>query len=195
MDDDAEDLTGRLLVAVPGPRPDDEDPEPDVFDHGVVLVLHHDQESGAHGLVLNHPLQASVEAILPGWERHVSPPDMVFQGGPVQVDSALGLVSLPPGVETLGLKRLFADIALVDLDAPTALVAAEIGGMRVFAGYAGWEQGQLEHEIAAGIWWVVDCRSRDPFTPHPELLWSSVLRRQRNELSFAVHYPNDPSRN
>ena len=180
--------TGRLLVATPAV-------EGDVFHRSVVLVLHHD-EAGAQGVVLNKPLAAEVDSVLPGWQRVVTAPHVLFQGGPVSTSSALGLVTVPGDEpEPLGVKRLFGSIGLVDLDVPTPVVAAELAGMRIFAGYAGWEASQLEGEILRGDWYVVDAEARDAFTPDPGGLWRAVLRRQRDGLAFVASFPDDPSMN
>ena len=56
-------------------------------------------------------------------------------------------------------------------------MVARFAGMRIFAGYAGWVEGQLENEIRRGGWFVVDAESRDGFTDDPEGLWVRVLRR------------------
>lgn len=181
-------LTGHLLVATPQTGGD-------VFRRSVVLLLHHDEE-GAQGVVINRPLDAAVDAVLPGWEDVATPPARVFQGGPVALDSALGLVSVPGGGEApMGVKLLFGSLGLVDLDTPPPVVAPEIAGLRIFAGYAGWSPGQLEDEIRAGGWYVVDAEARDGFSPEPEDLWTSVLRRQRGNLALVASFPDDPTMN
>lgn len=181
-------LTGRLLVATP--RTGGE-----VFRRSVVLVLHHDEE-GAQGIVLNRPLAASVGSVLPLWQPHVTPPGMLFQGGPVGLDSALGLVTVPgDGTEPMGVRLLFGGIGLVDLDTPPPVVLPEIAGLRIFAGYAGWEAEQLEQEVRVGAWYVVDCEARDGFTADPGTLWTTVLRRQRGSLALMAAYPDDPTMN
>jgi putative transcriptional regulator len=180
--------TSRLLVATPSV-------EGEVFGRSVVLLLHHDDE-GAQGVVLNKPLAAPVDSVLPGWQKVVTAPPVLFQGGPVSTSSALGLVTVPgDAAEPLGVKRLFGSIGLVDLDVPTPVVEAELAGMRIFAGYAGWDAGQLENEIARGDWYLVDAEVADPFTHDPEGLWRRVLRRQRDNLAFVASYPADPSLN
>ena len=78
---------------------------------------------------------------------------------------------------------------------PTPVVAAELAGLRIFAGYSGWESGQLENEIRRGDWYVVDAEVRDAFTPEPDLLWRQVLRRQRDSLAYVANFPDDPSMN
>lgn len=180
--------TGRLLVASPSVQGD-------IFHRSVILVLHHD-ETGAQGVVLNKPLEAEVDSVLPGWQRVVTAPPVLFQGGPVSTSSALGIVTVPGDEsEPLGVRRLFGSIGLVDLDAPTPVVASELAGMRVFAGYSGWIEGQLESEIRRGDWYVVDAEVGDAFTAAPSTLWSEVLRRQRSTLAFVATFPDDPSMN
>ncbi|WP_279672407.1 YqgE/AlgH family protein [Flexivirga meconopsidis] len=188
-----EDLTSRLLVAVP--REQAEVGDDDVFDRSVVLVLHHDDD-GAHGLILNRPLTAEVDAVLPGWQEHVSRPDCVFQGGPVSLDTALGLASSPGDEdEQLGIKRLFGGVCLIDLDAPPPVVMPSLAALRIYAGYAGWGPEQLESEIESGYWFVVDAEAYDPFSDDPDDLWEQVLRRQRSSMAFAASFPDDPELN
>ncbi len=183
-----ESLAGKLLVAAPSTGGE-------IFRRSVVLMLQHD-ENGAHGLVLNKPLETGVERVLPGWQDHLSGPAVLFQGGPVGLDTALGLVSLPGNHgELLGIKPIFAAVGVVDLDAPPELIMPEVGGLRIFAGYAGWAPGQLEGELDGGGWYVVSAQAWDAFSDQPGQLWGSVLRRQRNQLSWVAYFPEDPTEN
>lgn len=186
-------LTGRLLVATPALA----DPN---FDRAVVLLLDHDEE-GSLGVVLNRPTPVGVGDVLEPWANLAGSPQVVFQGGPVSLDSALGLAVVPgeprdgEDGEPLGWRRVFGAIGLVDLEAPPELLAAELGSLRIFAGYAGWGPGQLEDELVEGAWYVVESEPGDVFSPDPEQLWRSVLRRQRSELAMVATYPDDPSLN
>ena len=181
-------LTGRLLVATPTLE------EP-TFRRTVVLMLDHGND-GALGIVVNRPLEVDVAAVLPAWQPHVTRPGRLFQGGPVALDSALGVVAVPgDDDEPVGVRRLIGALGLVDLDTPPEIVAGGVAGLRIFAGYAGWGSGQLEGEIESGSWYVVDAEARDPFSDTPETLWRSVLRRQRGDLAFVSTYPDDPSQN
>ncbi|MGW7084036.1 YqgE/AlgH family protein [Streptomyces sp. NPDC054871] len=189
-------LTGRLLVATPALA----DPN---FDRAVVLLLDHDEE-GSLGVVLNRPTPVDVADILEGWGDLAGAPGVVFQGGPVSLDSALGVAVIPgedapaprPGRgEPIGWRRVHGAIGLVDLDTPPELLAPALGSLRIFAGYAGWGPGQLEDELAEGAWYVVESEPGDVSSPDPERLWRAVLRRQRSELAMVATYPDDPSLN
>ena len=181
-------LVGRLLVAAPMLT----DPN---FRRTVVLMLDHG-DHGATGLVLNRPLQVEVAAVLPGWQSFLTDPAVLFQGGPVGLDSALGVVGVPgDGIEPPGVRRVVGSLGLVDLDTPPETVAGGVTGVRIFAGHSGWESGQLEQELDEGAWFLVDGESRDAFTPRPGELWRDVLRRQRGALAYLSSYPEDPSSN
>ncbi|MFE4954897.1 YqgE/AlgH family protein [Streptomyces sp. NPDC056653] len=180
-------LTGRLLVATPALT----DPN---FDRAVVLLLDHDEE-GSLGVVLNRPTPVGVGDILVPWADLTAEPDVVFQGGPVSLDSALGVAVIPGDEGPLGWRRVYGAIGLVDLEAPPELLAAALGSLRIFAGYAGWGPGQLETELTEGAWYVVESEPGDVSSPRPEQLWRAVLRRQRSELAMIATYPDDPSLN
>ncbi|MGC4999192.1 YqgE/AlgH family protein [Streptomyces sp. DT195] len=184
-------LTGRLLVATPALA----DPN---FDRAVVLLLDHDEE-GSLGVVLNRPTPVDVRDVLADWAALAGEPGVVFQGGPVSLDSALGIAVVPGGGEgesaPLGWRRVHGAIGLVDLETPPELVASALGALRIFAGYAGWGPGQLQDELDQGAWYVVESEPGDISSPAPERLWREVLRRQRGDLAMVATYPDDPSLN
>lgn len=189
-----EPLQGRLLVAAPTLA----DPN---FARTVVLVLQHDGD-GALGVVLNRPTTVAVAEILPVWGGRSSTPDVVFAGGPVATDSALGVVQLrPDGAgdgDPVGFRRMFGSApatGLLDLDTPVELVASAIESMRIFAGYAGWGAGQLEGELADDGWIVLESEPGDLTRPHAQDLWAHVLRRQTGDLALLASHPLDPTLN
>ena len=65
----------------------------------------------------------------------------------------------------------------------------------MFAGYAAWGSGQLEGEIEAGAWFVVDAEPADVMSQDPGQLWKRVLRRQGPRLAMVAAFPPDPSQN
>ncbi len=180
-------LAGQLLVATPALTEG-------TFRRAVILVLDHDHD-GALGVVVNRPTPVRVEDILPAWQPYTAMPGVVFQGGPVALDSALAIASIPGSAEPLGWRRVIGALGLVDLDAPPELLVAEVAAMRVFAGYAGWSAGQLEDEVGEGAWYVVDAEPGDVFSDDPGKLWRAVLRRQNGSLALVSTFPDDPTHN
>lgn len=180
-------LKGMLLVATP-PLVDDN------FDRSVVLLLEHTAD-GALGLVLNRPEAQEVAGTLRSWAIHVTPPGVLFGGGPVQRDALIGLARAEPAEATEHWAPVLGPIGTVDLAADPADVGADLTHLRVFRGYAGWGPGQLEGELEAGAWIVADAHPYDAFSPQPEELWRAVLRRQGGRLSWLANFPDDPQLN
>lgn len=165
-------VAGTLLVATPVIA----DPN---FERSVVLVVSHDDEDGTLGVVIDRPTTIPVSEYLPEWEPVVASPPVVFHGGPVD--------------PTVGLAITMADgrVDMVELSAGPV----DDRPVRIFAGYAGWGPGQLDAELAEQAWFVVGARPGDLTTPHPDDLWSTVLRRQNSEMAFFATYPSEPSLN
>ena len=180
-------LRGRLLVSTPGLR----DPN---FDRTVVLVVEHDDD-GALGLVLNRPSRTPVAEVLPSWHDLAFDPPVVFVGGPVDGSAAICLGSCRPGATSEAIQPVSPTLGVVDLDSDPALLTHDVAYVRVYAGYAGWGAGQLDEEVDAGGWFVVDALPADPFTTTPATMWRAVLRRQPNRLAVFSTYPEDITHN
>lgn len=175
----------RLLVATPELL----DPN---FHRSVVLVLEHNDD-GALGVVLNRPRLVSGGDAVPQWADRLAFPSRLHSGGPVSEGSVIGL-ALGPAGGIDGLSPLLGQLGVVDLHrSPEEL--PDVEPVRLFAGYSGWSAGQLEAELLAGGWIVVDALPEDALTPSPEELWQAVLGRQPGLLGHLAGYPDDPRLN
>lgn len=181
---------GTLLVAAPRLVDDN-------FRRTVVYVIEH-QDSGTLGVVLNRPSEMAVHDVLPGWGPHVSKPQAVFVGGPVEQKTAICLAALRTGesvAEISGVIGVQGPVALVDLDSDPDYIVPKARGLRVFAGYAGWGEGQLDEEIERGDWMVLVSLPEDVLTPANVDLWGRVLRRQGMPLALLATHPGDLKQN
>lgn len=184
-----ESLRGRLLVATPTLL----DPN---FVRTVVLLLEHTAD-GAVGVVMNRPSETPLGEILPAWHDLGAAPAVVYVGGPVQPDGAIGLAR-PEGAagdDATGFVELWPGLGTVDLERAPGDVRPTVAEIRVFAGYAGWGPRQLEGELEAGSWFVVDLDLSEVWSPAPERLWTTVLRRQPGRIAQFANCPLDPSTN
>ena len=179
-----ESLRGHLLISSGGLY----DPN---FRHTVVLVGEHNAD-GALGVVLNRALNITVEQAIPPLSDLVPPDEPLFQGGPVQTDSAVLLAELaqPDLADILAFGSVGFLVGEVAADIRSSILRA-----RVFLGYSGWGPGQLEAEMAADTWIIEPARAEDVFTDAPELLWSRVLERKGPEYRRMSRMPYDPSMN
>ena len=180
-----ESLTGQLLLASPTLS----DPN---FARTVVLIGAHSEE-GAMGVILNRPSAITVGEAVPQLDAALDVGDPVFKGGPVQPESLVLLAEFtdptPAGLLVLG--RIGFPAPDADLD---ELAEATARG-RVFAGYAGWGEGQLDAELDQGDWNVQAAEPEDVFSKTPEELWSLVLTRKGGSYALIARMPMDPSVN
>ncbi|SEG85066.1 putative transcriptional regulator [Saccharopolyspora kobensis] len=183
---DADVEPGTLLVAAPQLLDRN-------FRRTVVYVIHHRAE-GTLGVVLNRPSEVTVGEVLPKWGEHASEPQSLFVGGPVEQRTAICLAALRAGEDTgtvSGMVGVRGPVGLVDLDGDPADLVPKARGLRFFAGYAGWEPGQLAGEIERGDWIVVPALPDDVIADPGAELWGRVLRRQGPPLAFLATHPGD----
>ncbi len=169
----AMDLTGKLLIAMPGMG----DPR---FDKSVVFVCAHSDE-GAMGLIVNKPtdelrLSALVEQLDIGDDGCARDLPVHF-GGPVEHGRGFVLHSgdYTSPISTLKVSDDFAMTATLDI---LEELAAGRGPARAIMalGYAGWGPGQLESEILANGWLTAEAGAELVFDAADAAKWSAALR-------------------
>jgi putative transcriptional regulator len=172
---------GCLLVA----SPELFDPN---FARSVVFVIAHDA-SGSFGLVLNRPLDLTLEDVLEDADAGAGAVP-VLRGGPVQPE-VLQFLSATDGPGRVLLPGVALGGPLPDL-----LGLARGGALvRAFAGYAGWSGGQLERETQEGSWIVAPARAGHVFeVPAPEL-WVRVLRELGGRYAWLALEGGEPDAN
>ena len=166
------DLTGQLLIAMPGMG----DPR---FDHSVVLICAHSEE-GAMGLIINKPTgDVALNDLLE--QLSIKPseaaPDLgIHFGGPVE--TGRGFVLHDPkyqsALNTLSVDDQFGLTATVDIledlargEGPERAIVA--------LGYSGWAQGQLEDEIAHNGWLTCAADAKLVFESEDSAKWEAAL--------------------
>jgi putative transcriptional regulator len=186
--DETATLKGRLLVATPALL------DPNFFRTVVLLVEHNDE--GAAGVVLNRPSETSLTGSpLEAWEGVAAEPSLVFVGGPVQPAAAVCLARARPDASPAGFEPVLDGLGVLDIGREFADLKPALDRIRVFAGYAGWDAGQLEGEIEEGAWYVLDADPEDALSSHPGGLWRFVLKRQGGHLALVSNFPSDPTMN
>lgn len=165
------DLTGHLLVAVP----EMDDPN---FSRTVVLLVRHSPEEGAMGVILNRPLNLSMQEV---WQNVSTKPLETQQpanwGGPVQSPLVV-----------LHRQMSYADLTVIpDLYVTTkrehveSLIQQSLTPFRFYLGYSGWGQGQLEQESEDGGWFILPPDSEIVFAD-PYEMWKHCCSQVGNQV-------------
>lgn len=180
-------LKGSLLVAAPLLD------EP-TFHRTVIYMLQHTDE-GALGLVLNRPTNEDELPGLDPWMYELSQPQVIFDGGPVQSNTLIGVAAMDEAGTYEAFAQLDGLLGTVDLAKLPTDIAEGLQELRLFRGYAGWGPGQLEGELVEGAWLVLGAEPADIFSPHPQALWRNVLRRSGGRTALLADAPDDLSWN
>lgn len=141
-------LTNQFLIAMPAL----DDPN---FSRTVTYVCAH-SDDGAMGIVINRPLDLELGEVLNQLELTAEDPEIltrtVFQGGPVHRDR--GFIIHRPARDWGSTLHVTGEIALsTSRDILAAMSRGEGPGEALVAlGYAGWDAGQLEAELAQNAW-------------------------------------------
>lgn len=147
-----ESLQNQFLIAMPSLKDN-------FFQRAVVYICEHNDD-GAMGLVINIPIDLTLEALLSQMELDEETNTFaekltnhpVYQGGPVAKDRGFVLHSPQDGYSSsLSLSDKLMITTSKDILAALGTIG-EPNQYLVTLGYAGWSAGQLEEEIAANTW-------------------------------------------
>ena len=166
-------LTNQFLIAMPAM----DDPN---FAQTVTLVCEH-SDRGALGIVINRTLPMTLGEVFEQLgldsQRSRVNAQPVLRGGPVQTERGFVLHSptatkWESSLPFSGRMHLTTSRDILD-----ALAAGEGPGSAVIAlGYAGWDAGQLEDEMARNAWLTVDADERLLFATPVEQRWHAAAR-------------------
>lgn len=142
------DLSHHFLIAMPNMT----DP---MFAKSLTYVCEHN-EQGALGIVVNRPISLTLGELFAQIKLTLQPGDLenlpVHFGGPVQTDR--GFVLHEPFGEWESTMVINDKVCMTT--SKDILEAVGLGkgprNLLVTLGYAGWEQGQLEHELSQNAW-------------------------------------------
>ncbi len=126
-----------------------------IFAHSITYICEHNDQ-GAMGIVINHPLDLSLDEIFHHLEIdniNSAHNDQILAGGTVHM--IRGFV-LHPNTENQwdSTIRISEQVALTTSQDILTAIAHDEGPSEslVALGYAGWSEGQLEHELAENAW-------------------------------------------
>lgn len=178
--------TGKLLIATPFLS----DPS---FSRSVVFLCEHGPD-GTLGFVLNQLTSYTLGDLLS--ETTYIQPLSVYQGGPVQpetlhivhrIPAALGGTDVVNGIHWGGSYEQLQEMA--------RNYGSNENDLRLFLGYAGWTEGQLEKEIQEGSWLVGEPTQELVFETEPHLVWKKAISALGRNYEFLSNMPVDPQLN
>lgn len=172
---------GDLLVAEPFMK----DPS---FKRTVTLICEHTTE-GSLGLVLSRPSIFRINEMIPNFPAFQG---NVFYGGPVGMDRLNYIHAYGDLLEgAFHIKdNLYWNGNFEQLKSLIKAKKIMPQNIKFFAGYAGWEAGQLDEEMQENSWIV--CKNYPEIFKMNEYMWHDVLVKMGGKNKFVATLPEDP---
>ena len=144
------------------------------FRESVVLITQQN-EHGTAGLIVNRPSEITLASAFPHNSALQGRSERLHFGGPVSLESILLLVrsSERPrrSIHVFGDTYMSSDVELLEEKSGSDFA----GRVRVFAGHAGWQPGQLRAEIERGDWYTVKADEKTIFEVEPGSMWRKLI--------------------
>jgi putative transcriptional regulator len=176
---------GRILLSEP--FLDD-----DYFNRSVVLLAEK-TEQGSMGFILNKPIGYHIHELITDFPEFEA---KVYWGGPVNNNALFFIHALPDLIgshfEIGGGIHYGGDFEKLKQLIPAALIDPD--KIRFFAGYSGWDAGQLDAEMRDDAWMVFE-RPAELLSTSPQLLWGDLLRSTHSEKAIWANFPENPNLN
>lgn len=175
-------LAGSLLIAHPAML----DPN---FRQTVILLSSHSPENGGMGVVINHPLNKTMQEMDSKFALSPLANVPIYLGGPIAHDAIL-LVAW----EWLEHNSIFKlHFGISEEQGIELLKGKSSIEMRAFLGHTKWLRGQLEGELHYRTWFLSSVKNLLAQQDDTKV-WQTILTKIKPELLFLVD-PEDPSLN
>ena len=181
--------TGTILIS----EPFLDDPN---FERTVVLLTQYDKNEGAVGFILNKKTELLLSDLVANSNESYQIP--IYFGGPVSTDTLFFIYQNDTA--------LITDTVLIgnnlhwggDFDQFIAMINAEqikLDQIKLFLGYSGWDQHQLENEISQKAWYTYHFDEKVVIASNPNTMWRDVLQKKGGKYKMISNYPIDPKLN
>jgi putative transcriptional regulator len=156
-----------LLVAAPGTG--------GFYSRAVMVVV--PKDGGHVGFIINRATRITVASAFPDEPHSAKLVEPIYLGGPRAAQSLYAVVRRDPGE---GARRLFGEVFVtVSGNTVDRIIRDRPREARYFAGFAGWEPGELAGEIGRGIWLLAEADETVLFHPNPDAMWAGLVERIR----------------
>jgi putative transcriptional regulator len=143
------------------------------YQHTALLVV---PMRGRHvGFILNRATQMTMGKLFPEHAPSAKVADPVYLGGPESTNAIFAMVARNPGA---GAVHLFGDVFVTaQAQAVDQIIEQTPNDARYFAGFVGWQPGELAEELKKGWWYAAEPEKDVVFSKDPDALWEALVER------------------
>lgn len=162
------------------------------FARSVIFIVEHDK-NGSIGFVLNKQM-AYTTSDLVGELSGLNYP--VYMGGPVEQNQLYYIHSHPELDDALYIAEgIYWGGDFVQLTKMLKEGSIRPDEIRFFAGYSGWDAGQLPNELEDDSWMVGDITKEILFGSSISDIWEESMRKLGGRYKIWANFPEDPIMN
>lgn len=178
---------GNLLIAEPSIIGDIS------FNRAVILLADHTQ-LGSVGFILNKPLDYNLKDLIEGTDSDFP----IYNGGPVEQDNLYFIhkspLLIPDSIEIANGIYWGGDFKTVLELINTAQLSQD--DIKFFLGYSGWDENQLDSELASNAWLISRNTYKNSIISKGETtFWKEKMLELGGEYSIWSNAPENPSYN
>lgn len=141
----------------------------------LLVVPMHGQHAG---FILNRATDMKLATLFPDHAPSAKVVDPLYFGGPEMVEAIFAVVRRDPGEPSV---RLFGELFVTaNAESVDRIIERTPNDARYFAGFVGWQPGELAAEIDAGYWYVADPDASLVFSKDTGTMWQELLERLGN---------------
>ncbi|MDH4093676.1 MAG: YqgE/AlgH family protein [Betaproteobacteria bacterium] len=171
-----------LIVAALSARAQD-------LDKPLLLVASHDLKGPYHhtallvvplhdrhvGFILNRATEMTLAKLFPEHAPSTKVADPVYLGGPESTNAIFAMVARDPGGAAV---HLFEDVFITaQAKAVDRIIEQTPNDARYFAGFVGWQPGELAAELDKGWWYAAEPDKGTVFDRQSDGLWETLVER------------------
>jgi len=162
------------------------------FERSVVLLVEHNSKHNTMGFVLNKMMIEKLNDFFPEMKDFNDIP--LFRGGPVGSNRLYFIHTLgdtiPGAYEILDGLYFGGDFDIIK----SYIISGNPvkGRIKFFLGYSGWEQQQLEEEIAQHSWLVGKTEQAKIMESEGEIFWKKTLQNLGGPYKSWANFPRRP---
>lgn len=162
------------------------------FSRSVVFMVEHD-DKGSIGFVLNKLMIYNTSELV----SELTGVDLpVYVGGPVEPNQLYYIHTHPELEDALHIaKGIHWGGNFMQLCSMLKTGKILPGEVRFFAGYSGWDAGQLKKELEENSWLVGDITKPDLFNLSEKGMWEKSMRELGGRYKIWANFPEDPIMN
>ncbi|RUA12467.1 MAG: YqgE/AlgH family protein [Flavobacteriia bacterium] len=177
---------GKLLIAEPSILNDNQ------FNRSVVLLTEHN-ERGSVGFIFNKPSPYIISDFIAETDSTLR----VYHGGPVSEDNLYFVHKIPeliPNSIEIANGIYWGGNFNVVVDLLNDKIISK-NDIRFFLGYSGWSNNQLDEELSAFSWIIIENKFQDLFKVNHNSFWKDEMNKFGGIYKIWANAPENPSYN